>query len=319
MECGDFNSGIPYFSFALTMAKQLGINKETGLKNLTSNRQEREDCRNLWWFIHRYDQLLKTINRGFISDEDNGVYLPGTVTTKYETTDIRSLGLEIMSSKKLFTPTVPSQSVYVNRILLARLLGQATKLNDEFKKTQSVDILFSILSLKDSLFLWYRNLPSIFHKLPIAEDYDPSIKWSVIDTLLQYRFAMIKVLSPAIYVGLEEDYELAIVDPAFTQLHSECEYVAELFQMYLNCNPNFKYTFMFAMNYAFHALIPPILLSKRTNANGVVNTLMDALVALIDTFQLGKPLLALAHKFVEMSNPKEILEEYRIFSFQQYL
>ncbi|KAJ3323216.1 hypothetical protein HDV06_001983 [Boothiomyces sp. JEL0866] len=306
IKCGDFNSGIPYFSFALTMAKQLGINKETGLMKLTSNRQEREDCRNLWWFIHRYDQLLKTINRGLISDEDNGVYLPGTAACKFDPSDIRSLGLEIMSSKKLYTPTIPSQSVYVNRVLLARLLGQATGINEEYKKSHSIDTLFSLLSLKDSLFLWNDNLPPIFKTVLESKDIDSPITWSVVDTLLQYHFAMIIVLSPTVYSGIEEDYEKTILDPTFDRLLSESAALADLFNLYLNCNPKFKYTFMFVMNYAFHALIPQILLSKGKQCTSIINILLHALESLSEIFQLGKPLLKLAHRLLEMDNPKEI-------------
>ncbi|KAJ3273310.1 hypothetical protein HDV01_004527 [Terramyces sp. JEL0728] len=322
IKCGDFNAGIPYFSFAICMAKELGINKETGLRKLTLNRQEREDCRNLWWFIHRYDQLLKTINRGCIKDEDNGIYLPGAANWNgcLSSDDIRSLGLEIMKSTCLHTPTVPSKSVYVNRVLLARLLGQATRLNDQSKKIQSIDTLFSLASLRDSLYLWYSNLPQIFpQKLNITEMDDSPITWSILDTYLQYHFAMIQVLSPSVYAGIEKDYSSAILDPSFTNLHAECGKVAELFKLYLSWNRDFKFTFMFSMNYAFHALIPPILLSKSNNNAKVINVLLDALQALTVIFGLGQPLLNLAKKFIGMKDPKMIVHEFNDFSFQLYL
>ncbi|KAJ3252349.1 hypothetical protein HK103_001610 [Boothiomyces macroporosus] len=84
----------------------LGINKETGLATLTKDPQEKEDCRNIWWAIYRVDQFMALIGKGLLVEEDNGIYLPGAANYIQSDDDIRSLGLEVMASRKWFTPIV---------------------------------------------------------------------------------------------------------------------------------------------------------------------------------------------------------------------
>ncbi|KAJ3273311.1 hypothetical protein HDV01_004528 [Terramyces sp. JEL0728] len=327
VECCDLANGIPYFAFVVSMAKQLGLNTEIGLARLTRDRQEKEDCRNLWWIIHRLDQLILTLNRSKLGEEDNGIYLPGTAQPRRNGDDLGSLGLEIMKSKKSFTPHITSQNIFVNRVLLDRLFGQAIKLHEQFKKDQSIDTLFALHSLKDSLFLWYVNLPQSFTRhlqFSQIDSFDSLQHWTVYDIMFQYHFARIKVQSPIVYASIAENPS-AIFDISFNSLYYDCEKIAELFQFYLERNPNLEFVSIFHLNYTFHALIPPILLSHVQDSSTMVSNnpnvlavLLTAAQTIVKQYNLGLPIQALLDRFLQL-NAVQIIREYEQFSFENYL
>ncbi|KAJ3252348.1 hypothetical protein HK103_001609 [Boothiomyces macroporosus] len=259
------------------------------------------------------------LNRGSLDERDNGVYLPGSATIINYGADIRSFGLELMKSKKSFTPAFTSNSIFVHRVLLDRLFGQALKLTKQFKKVQSIDTLFELYSLKDSLFLWHYNLPNSFTKhfnLDTGQvDLDT---WTIYDTLFQYYFARITVQAPMVYSAIISNPG-AIFDQSFMNLKMDCDRMAELFKFYLEKNRELKYVSPFYINYALHGMIPFILLSKIQDQDSKLQGQLEALELLVKFFNLGWPLLTMVEQFLEEWNLAIVLVEYEKFSFEDLI
>ncbi|KAJ3273312.1 hypothetical protein HDV01_004529 [Terramyces sp. JEL0728] len=317
IKSGDFRIGIPYFSFVINMAKLMGINKETGLAKLTKDPQEKEDCRNLWWVIYRVDQFMTVLTKGIISEEDNGIYLPGTASQSHND-DVRSLGLEIMTSKTCFTPSMFSANIYVNKLLLDRLMGQAVRVHEKFKSDQSIDTIFALVNLQDSLYLWHFNLPRVFENemklLDGIGSVNRSITWVILDAYLEYYFAMIVVKCPLVYSNLSSDYATTIKSKAFASLCSDAVQLTRILKFFIKNNPSFEYSTLFYINYAFQALVPQ-LLCKLTDQTPVI---LQTLQVLPKKFQIGTSVYNLANYLI-CSDELVILQEYSRFSFVDHL
>lgn len=314
IESGDFKVGIPYFSFVINSAKMLGINKETGLATLTKDPQEKEDCRNIWWAIYRVDQFMALIGKGLLMEEDNGIYLPGAANYIQSDDDIRSLGLEVMASRKWFTPIVYSANIYVNKVLLDRLLGQAIKAHAKYKSDQSIDTIFALANLSDSLILWHSNLPKCFaNELELMRGMgkiESNITWIILDAYLQFNFSMVIVNCPLIYYNLTRDYQSAIQSRAFSNLYKDSKLIADIFHFFILKNPTLEYTTLFYINYAFQALIP-MTLCKSVNET---NILLQGMEMLIKKFRIGHSVYTLARRLLDLDEI-DILQEYSRFSF----
>ncbi|KAJ3252345.1 hypothetical protein HK103_001606 [Boothiomyces macroporosus] len=319
---GLYKVGLPYFSYVVRLAKEVGINRESGIALLTSDPQEREDCRNIWWLLYRIDQFLWSFNKGNISNEDNGIYLPGTSIYQNSQDDLRSLGMEMMHSSSTFVPHIPAQSVAVHKVLLYRLFGQAVHYSDKSREDQSIDTLFMLYNLKDSLYLWYSNLPEPFtmqYKLLGKDDpVDDLVTWQILDSYLQYHFAMIRIKSAIIFPNILEDYNAATQESIFPSLLLDCKEIARIMSFYILKNPALDKATIYFINYVYYATVP-LILSRSAGSLELLEILLDHIKVLMRKFRVGNPICKLINGYLSLNDPALILERHAAYMFIDYL
>ncbi|KAJ3323215.1 hypothetical protein HDV06_001982 [Boothiomyces sp. JEL0866] len=319
---GLFKVGLPYFSYVVRIAKELGINREAGLALLTSDPNEKEDCRNIWWLLYRIDQFLWSFNKGNITNDDNGVYLPETALNINTLDNVKSLGMELMSSNCIFTPNVPIHSVAVHRVLLCRLFGQAVKFSEMSNNDQSIDTLFMLYNLKDSLQLWNNNLPDSFtlqyqlldNDLPI----DPVFTWQILDSYLIYNFAMILIKSAIIFPHILENYNEAVQESIFPSLLQNCKELARIISFNILKSPSLDKTTIYFINYIYYGAVP-LIIAPSIEFDGIVPTFLGHIQALVRKFKVGNPIIGLIHSYLDVKDPRVIIERHKKYKFIDYL
>ncbi|KAJ3273309.1 hypothetical protein HDV01_004526 [Terramyces sp. JEL0728] len=319
---GLYKAGLPYFSYVVKTAKEFGINRETGLASITTAPQEKEDCRNIWWLLHRIDQILWSFNKGNISDEDNGVYLPGTAASNTFDDHVRSLGMEIMGLNRSFTPVIPIQTVAAQIVLLGRLFGLSVKYSDQSMTDRSIDMLFVLHNLKDSLYLWHSELPDIFVETfgLLDQNIQPVdlFTWQILKTYLQYYFAMIRIKSAIAFPSIGQSYEAVINDTNFTSLLSDCGHISRILAFYILNNPLLDKGSLLFINYAYHASVP-LILANSIAVLPVLNELLASLQILIQKYNLGNPIYDIISGYLQSGNPETIIDQHSKFRLIEYL
>ncbi|KAJ3271267.1 hypothetical protein HDV01_006939 [Terramyces sp. JEL0728] len=149
--------GYLYYSLALTIAKEVGINNEEAIKTLANHEQEREIIRNIWWFLYLIDSKFYEKNLQLIKEDSNQISLPGTSSME---NSLNSFGKEIVSSKGWYTPGIRGLSAHAYHILLLRIHGKVLSFHYQSRnKTLQGTSLYVMGCLEGSISEWRRCLP----------------------------------------------------------------------------------------------------------------------------------------------------------------
>ncbi|KAJ3323254.1 hypothetical protein HDV06_002021 [Boothiomyces sp. JEL0866] len=301
LKLGHVSEGLMYLNHAIRLGKDLGINNEESIQKLSDNERECEDIRNLWWLLATMDQHLIIHEKENIHVDDKHPYLPGTYNMQFT----NELGVKIVSSRDWVTPSLRKLSLPAYRVILACHFGKALRYNLQYKdEIDSVDGVYVLSILDDSISIWYQNMPEeFFEKIkPLINNEimidDPQFTWMALDTLIQYHFIRILISSPLTYHMIEHDGSYNVTSATFTSILAASMHIAKILSFYLKSNPEFTYCNTFLMGYVFQAGVPLVCALKIDashqsqyreclqvviNALGIISQLQQRKSAAIDT------------------------------------
>ncbi|KAJ3323246.1 Transcriptional activator [Boothiomyces sp. JEL0866] len=315
--------GLSFFSIAIKMAKDIGINKEECLPLLAVDEQEKEDCRRVWWWIYHINQ--HNGHKSELKDEDNGVFLPGSNHNSVIQDRRAYLGIHIMSSKEWFTPSIPQQSLHACRVLLFRIFGKAVKFNYMYQfENTNINALFILSTLEGSLHLWWANLPPNFHEhLNFLYKGLPSTSletWFVLDSYVQYNYVRILVFSPLMVNNILEDLNLATLSRSFALSIQIANENAKILEYYLRYNPKFDHCTSLFIIYVFHMAVPLICATKlelppneTKQIKESLNIHIKCVKVITELYLRGPVLLDTLEYFQALMNPVQVIMDYSRF------
>ncbi|KAJ3273340.1 hypothetical protein HDV01_004557 [Terramyces sp. JEL0728] len=320
------NEGLAYFGFTVRLAKDLGINREESIMLISSDENEIEDLRKVWWWLYHIDQNLVYNNLSFIRESDHGIYLPGTAAMD-DRGKAALLGISVMSSEDWFTPNLPGLPVYAYKVLLTRLFGKALKYNYLYRyENNSVDYLYLMSTLEGSLTLWYLSLPREFTMHlevlcnPVISIVDPKSTWFALDTIVQFYFTKIMISTPICYNNIVEDYTSATKCPAFANMLVSCKQISAMIAFYLTVNPTFNYCSPYFMTYIFQSTVPMICALKMEipgedplELQKNIQMHMSAIRTLIQNQRRGPVILELLEYLLSLPNPVLVVQDFYKF------
>ncbi|KAJ3313357.1 hypothetical protein HDV04_002163 [Boothiomyces sp. JEL0838] len=253
--------GHAYYTFAVNMARDIGMNKEETLSVLVENDAEKEDIRKVWWWMYSLDQFMRYKSKSILKDEDNGLFLPDSLLNSTKQDRKAYLGVHIMSSKDWFTPGLPDQSLHACKVLLTRIFGKVIQFNYLFQfENNSINTLYVLSTLEGSLQLWWCNLPPIFMEhlnylyngLPI----DNPDTLLVLETCIQYNHARTTVHLPLMFNNILEDSQAAITSRSFLQVIKIAKENYVILNLLSKSKPDFLLKNVFLVVLIFHCSIP---------------------------------------------------------------
>ncbi|KAJ3253514.1 hypothetical protein HK103_000483 [Boothiomyces macroporosus] len=256
--------GMTYFSLAVSMAKDIGMNVEEKLAALAEGDYERENYRGVWWSMYQLDRFLMEKNAHYIQDEDNQLFLPTTNKVNFDHAQdkLPMVGMQMLSSPEWFTPGLPNQSLEAYRILLFRIFGKVLLFNH---LTQQKDVkmqpLYVMQAFSSSLREWWRSLPNhILAHFPLVQSnaiiVDPETTWVVLHTIVQFNHVKSLVYNPCMLKNIIENPSSAVSSHAFLESINICHENAVILQCFLRRNPNFDFCTATLGRYIFHIAVP---------------------------------------------------------------
>ncbi|KAJ3273341.1 hypothetical protein HDV01_004558 [Terramyces sp. JEL0728] len=253
--------GHAYYTFAVNMARDIGMNKEETLNCLVENDAEKEDVRKVWWWLYSLDQFMRYKSKSILKDEDNGLFLPGSMLNATKQDRKAYLGVHIMSSKDWFTPGLPDQSLHACKVLLTRIFGKVIQFNYLFQfENNTINTLYVLSTLEGSLQLWWCNLPPVFMEhlnylyngLPI----DNPDTLFVLETCIQYNHSRTTVHLPLMFNNILEDSQAAITSRSFLQVLKIAKENHVILNLLSKVKPDFLLNNVFLVVLVFHCSIP---------------------------------------------------------------
>ncbi|KAJ3269862.1 Transcriptional activator [Terramyces sp. JEL0728] len=253
------DEGLAYYSIAVKMAKDIGINREESLDRLTTSEFEKEECRKLWWWIYRIDQYLRFKNKSVLNDGDNGVFLPGSNRAKGQD-QTPYLGMSILASSEWFTPPLEDQSIHSCKILLTRILGKAIEFNHLYhSKGSKINANYIRQTLEGSLQLWWENLPPSFYDhlklLHSGAKISQSESWQVFEIYLHYNYVRAEVLLPTLFTELQA-LQTGSTPKTVVKLSNIAKESAMMLKLMLQSNAAYLYKSPIFVIPIFHLAIP---------------------------------------------------------------
>ncbi|KAJ3256781.1 hypothetical protein HK103_005155 [Boothiomyces macroporosus] len=252
--------GFAYYTCAVSMAKEVGINKEETLAFLYHDEIEREECRKLWWWIYGIDQFLRFKNKSVLDDSDNGLFLPGNYNIP-EQDKTSYLGISIMASKDWFTPPLVDQNIQSCRLLLTRIFGKVLHFNHLYHHEGSkINVIYILSTLACSLELWWANLPgelkNHLNLLYSGMQISSQDTWRVFEMCTMYNFTRAEVLLPILFNYILENKPAMATTRSFMQLTVVAKESATLLKMVLHANPSMILRIPLLVVFLFHLTIP---------------------------------------------------------------
>ncbi|KAJ3323255.1 hypothetical protein HDV06_002022 [Boothiomyces sp. JEL0866] len=309
--------GLVYFRFAVEMAKEVGINREESMKQL-SNYILEEDWRSFWWWLFHIDRNLEYVGSSFIKDSDNGVLLPDVaINGQYSKT--ARLGISAMAAEDWFTPSFKDLTPLAYRPLLNRMYGKSLRLNYYYRTNlTTIDITLVEATLSDSLNLWHACLPKEFLELerliydPTTIVPDKANMWFVLETMIQYHLTKILVITPSVHEEIQKGE--VIEHRYFRLLFTSSKSISDILTYFLSNNPGFNYIIPLILNYVFQSTVTLISVMdliqehEDTHIEQIFNTHIEALKVLSEVQQRGSYITELINQLLSVSGePKRVV------------
>lgn len=251
-----------YFSSALDTAKELGINNEETLANLSPFDYERENIRSIWWVMYQLDSYLIEKAKNLIHDADNQIYLPlnNEVLLQPKDKKFALLGRQVIGSEDWYTPGIPNQSLTTYKILLYRIYRKVLKLFALTQKNAIKDCNYIVATLQASLNEWKASLPDyvdnhiqiLQNNLPIK---DPKTTWFVAQLLVHQNEIRNLLNTPFLLRRLIRETDNLTKIKLFNDSIKIGHDNAKLLSLYLARNNKFLYTNSVFPAWNFHILL----------------------------------------------------------------
>jgi hypothetical protein len=331
LDMGKVHEAVPYFSLAISMAKEIGLNKEICINAMCNSEAEKENQRRLWWCLYLMDTFIAELHSRLIEDKDNQVYLPSEDNGgKEDINKLKYFGLQIMASEEWFTPGIPNYGLNAYRLLLIRISGRAMKFNYLTKydpgNPQVANPLYIMGALQGSLRDWWSSLPDrILSHIALAQSNmpieDPAYTWRVLYTCVQFNCVkslinhpcMLKKILTNSITGVKSTYYIESVIVGHEN--------ALVLRCFLARNARFKYCTIALSNYMFNIAFPLVIASKleplgSPEHSKIISSLdahLSSLRAHSIAYQCVPVLLETLEYLLSLSTPVEIISEYTRF------
>ncbi|KAJ3309400.1 hypothetical protein HDV04_006187 [Boothiomyces sp. JEL0838] len=234
--------GYLYYSLALTIAKEVGINNEEAIKTLAAHDQEREIIRNIWWFLYQIDSKFYEKNLQLIKEDSNQISLPGTSEME---NSLNLFGKEILSSKGWYTPGIRGLSAHAYHILLLRIHGKVLSFHYQSRnKTLQGVSLYVMGCLEGSISEWRRCLregisSSIFTIQGNDEILDVENTWYSVNIIFRSIHTKALIYMPTVLELLVVSNETLQDTPYFHDALETANEGVEVLKSILAKNPQF--------------------------------------------------------------------------------
>ncbi|KAJ3318970.1 hypothetical protein HDV06_006785 [Boothiomyces sp. JEL0866] len=233
-----------HIKHAIGIAKAIGINTELGIARLSYFDYERENIRRIWWLLFaNFASIANSIGINKIFDTDHQVFLPSD-NFYFETASTKDYyGIEIMSSKEWFTPSMSCDSLQAYRILLNRiqlkiqLYAKLEFRNDPISNYVAGTIDASLHEW-NSIYTPIIKLHLFYIKHRIATDYGKA--WLAVYITLLYNGNRVNLVLPKfvknVIKGKKLTGQLYFKDALETAIHN-----SYLLNLIIKANPSFEY------------------------------------------------------------------------------
>ncbi|KAJ3257081.1 hypothetical protein HK103_004909 [Boothiomyces macroporosus] len=183
--------------FAVTLAKEIGLNSEEGIQKLSSDPDEQEAFRRIWWFTYNGCALLWQHNEDIIEFKDHNLFLPTLDQSK-----ATYYGTEIMQNNQWFTPSNSISDFYSLRGIMCKITIQVHKYVFEELCGHIKEGLYIIGSIIGSLNQWKLSAKTYFDAqdelLKQSPNRDSEINWPIVFLRIHHLTQYINLINPRI-------------------------------------------------------------------------------------------------------------------------
>jgi hypothetical protein len=330
MKMDKIQESLYYFSMAVQMAKEIGINKESSIGTLSDFNYERESMRRLWWCLFLMDHFLSEKNMNLIEFSDNQIFLPDEKSDNGNVLDkTKYVGMQTMNSMQVFLPGLRNQGLAAYRLLLTKISSQALKFNylSKFEPSNPLvaNPLYIMGALSGSLREWFWSLPDfITIHCQLARDgviHNPAFTWRVIYTYVQYNHIKSLVFNPSLLKNILESSSLVTLSNSYIETVSVAHENSKLLTMFLQRNPKFDHTTTAIASYIFNIAFNLILCSRLEASETIehiqildsLDIHMRSLREHTTSFENVPVLIETLEYFLTLTDPREIISQFTKF------
>ncbi|KAJ3271266.1 hypothetical protein HDV01_006938 [Terramyces sp. JEL0728] len=325
------NEGFKYFTLAIQMAKQLGLNVEYQISYFSNVDQEREDLKSIWWLLAHYDSYFVERKMNSIVEDDHQLFLPMTDTSLFEDfeDEIANFGMVVMKSNEWFSPGIPNQCLAAYRILLDRIFFKVGKYLNLFECEDGLlnpqIVRGSILG---SLREWKRSLPetiSMVGQLDLKNPDSPE-SWLTLQTFTKFHTLHILLFSPQFLKALVEGADdLTTTEEFIISIESAHENARVLSHYLSHKSTSFKFITHLDILSIFQSALPLVCAYKLALNQKQLEQIAQSLDVHIQVLREhvnyspdSEILWRMMDKFVHMNDPALIALEYALFKSKNY-
>ncbi|KAJ3323294.1 hypothetical protein HDV06_002067 [Boothiomyces sp. JEL0866] len=319
-ELNHFQETIMYFRLALFHAKSCQINSEEGISKITVFDYEKENIRRLWWLIYRnYCTFSKLLGMDMVDDGDSQIFLPSNNFHFEHLTPLKYYGIEIISSKEWYTPSIPNQSLASYHILLQRIQSKINQHMEISLSGNQDSALYQAGAINASLIEWFGEFNANISQaiVEIRGEYTHlGSAWFTIYIAIIYCSLRINLILPNFFKGVLSGGKVQNILYFQYALDSAllCAQLVSLVKLY---NPKLQY---FA-GAALLALFPPSFFLQCCQKMGFkVKDSYDQIVEGIKIFNWAFQKMNQFYKILILLESKDITDSiiyYRIFTARQ--
>ncbi|KAJ3255577.1 hypothetical protein HK103_006213, partial [Boothiomyces macroporosus] len=324
------NEGFKYFTLAIQMAKQLGLNVEYQISYFSNVDQEREDLKSIWWLLAHYDSYFVERKMNMIAEDDHQLFLPMTDTSLFEDfeDEIANFGMVVMKSNEWFSPGIPNQCLAAYRILLDRIFFKVGKYLHLFECEDGLlnpqIVRGSILG---SLREWKRSLPEnivLVGQLDFKNADTPDT-WLTLQTFLKFHTLHIMLFSPQLLKAFVENAsDLTTTEEFIISIESAHEN-ARVLNHFLSHKASFKFITHLDILSIFQSALPLVCAYKLVLTQKQLEQIAQSLDIHIQVLREhvnhapdSEILWRKMDSFIHMNDPGLISLEYALFKSKNF-